>query len=197
MTTLPEPPAPSRRKMIAGLIALVLAAVVIVAGSALAMRKSWERSHPGDFKADPVYCELLTPETVHRLAPTSYGGRADTSSCTWAAPRAERPSGAGIHLLALRSNEKVSHAEVRRERTNLLGWEKDTVADVPGVGDEAFIRFSAPEGRAEIRAQVVFRRSNVVVYLSYKRADTDREAVRAGAIDAAREAAGRLKSATR
>ncbi|MFG2875398.1 hypothetical protein ACGFYU_10370 [Streptomyces sp. NPDC048337] len=51
---------------------------------------------------------------------------------------------------------------------------------------------AAPGGAAS--AQVCFRRSNMVVWVAYARGDADRQAARAGAVDAAREAAARLRT---
>lgn len=195
----PRPPRPLGRP--ATLLVLGLAALT---AAGFGGWRAWERAHPGEFTADPRYCELLTPQTVHRLVPTSYGGRADASACNWSAPREEGPNRAGIHLFAVRLTEELARKDLREQRGDQLVWDKDSVADVPGVGDEAFIRFrSSPSSSAPatpaagITAQVAFRRSNMVVTVAYARPDGDREAARAGAVDAAREAAGRLAAAVR
>ncbi|MFI8275648.1 hypothetical protein ACIGBH_12180 [Streptomyces sp. NPDC085929] len=197
MTTPPASPAPRPQVPLAVIIAICAFALLLIPFAGLAAWKSWERAHPGEFTADPPFCELLTPETVHRLVPTSYGGRADAASCSWSAPREEGPNRAGVHLLASRLTEELAGKDLRKQRGDLPGWEKNTVADVPGVGEEAFVRYQAQQSGGRITAQVTFRRSNMVVAVAYTRTDGDREAARAGAVDAAREAAGRLTTAGR
>nr|WSX48771.1 hypothetical protein OG409_07305 [Streptomyces sp. NBC_00974] len=58
-------------------------------------------------------------------------------------------------------------------------------------------RFRTADPERPAVAQVCFRLSNVRVDLTYTRADSDREAARAGAVDAAREAADHLKASVR
>ncbi|MDJ0344143.1 hypothetical protein QMK19_26415 [Streptomyces sp. H10-C2] len=52
-------------------------------------------------------------------------------------------------------------------------------------------RFRTPT-KGTFSAQVMLRRSNMVVSVDYTRTDNDRAKARTGAVDAAREALGRL-----
>ncbi|MBT2481516.1 hypothetical protein [Streptomyces sp. ISL-94] len=99
-----------------------------------------------------------------------------------------------VHLRPFRLTVDLAREDMREDRTDASGWEKDTVEDVPGIGDEAFLRFRKTVPGAPVSAQLCFRRSNMVVWLTYARSDDDRQAARAGAVDAAREAAARLRS---
>ncbi|MFD9724104.1 hypothetical protein [Streptomyces sp. NPDC059072] len=187
MTTPADPAKPSRRALV------TLTALLVVACAAFGAWRWWDRAREGEFRADPDFCRLVTPETVHRLVPEAYGGRADAASCSWAAPREKGEYRAGVHLFASRLTVDLARKDIREQRTvGELGWEKDTQEDLSGLGDEAFLRFRPPTPGKAITAQVVFRRSNVVISLAYARGDDDRQAARAGAIDAAREAAARL-----
>ncbi|MGG8409007.1 hypothetical protein ACM614_21635 [Streptomyces sp. 12297] len=181
-------PQPSRGALIAAI------ALIVMVLAAFGAWRWWDRAQEGEFRADPHFCGLVTPETIHRLVPTAYGGREDVSSCTWAAPREKGKYRASVHLFASRLNVELARKDVREDRTGgELGWERSTQEDLLGIGDEAFLRFQPPEPGKHITAQVVFRRSNMVVSLSYARADDNRQAVRAGVVDAAREAAALLK----
>ncbi|MCX5015037.1 hypothetical protein OG765_29315 [Streptomyces sp. NBC_00555] len=101
---------------------------------------------------------------------------------------------AGVHLFASRLIVDLAREDMREMRANgELGWEKDTVEDLPDLGDVAFLRFRPPTPGTSITAQVTFRRSNLVVSLAYTRSDDDRQAARAGAIDAARDTLARLR----
>ncbi|WP_329625238.1 hypothetical protein OG357_36845 [Streptomyces sp. NBC_01255] len=103
-------------------------------------------------------------------------------------------TGANVHLFASRLNVELAEKDMREQRTDgELGWEKDTQEDLLGLGDEALLRFRPPVPGKNITAQVFFRRSNMVISVAYARSDDDRQAARAGAIDAAREAAALLK----
>ncbi|HEY9372511.1 hypothetical protein [Streptomyces sp.] len=185
MTT---PAQPSRRAFIA------LIASTVIALAAFGAWRWWDRTQDGEFSADPSFCRLVTPETIHRLVPESYGGREDTASCTWSAPREKGKYRANVHLFASRLDVELAQKDMREQRGGgELGWEKGTQEDLIGLGDEAFLRFQPPTPGKNITAQVVFRRSNVVISLAYARSDDDRQAARAGAIDAAREAAALLK----
>ncbi|MGW6690198.1 hypothetical protein [Streptomyces sp. NPDC054961] len=197
MTTPPDGPARRPFRERAALIAFVLISVLVVAGCGLAAWKHWQRSHPGDFTADPHPCELVSPQTVHRLVPTSYGGRDDHGSCSWSAAREEGPKGGGVFLQSFVLTEKLALEDLREERETTSGWEKTTPAEIPGVGDEAFLRFRTADPERPAVAQVCFRLSNVRVDLTYTRADSDREAARAGAVEAAREAADLLRASVR
>lgn len=188
MTTPADPARPSRRALVA------LAALLVVVFAALGAWRWWDRAREGDFRADPDFCRLVTPETIHRLVPEAYGGRADAASCSWAAPREKGTYRANVHLFASRLTVDLARKELREERTGgELGWEKDTQEDLSGVGDEAFLRFRPPTPGKAVTAQVVFRRSNMVISVAYARSDDDRRAARSGALDAAREAAARLR----
>lgn len=125
--------------------------IVVPAGGFLGW-KYWQLNHPGDFTADPRPCELLSPETVHRLVPASYGARAENGSCSWAAPREEGSNRAGIFLQPSRVTESLAVKDLREERENLMGWEQTTPAVVPGLADEAFIRFRTPDPAPRHRA---------------------------------------------
>ncbi|MFF8381039.1 hypothetical protein ACF07V_33450 [Streptomyces sp. NPDC015661] len=185
MTT---PARPSRR----GLIGAALLIVVVTAS--IASWRWWDRAQDGEFSADPSFCTLVTPETIHRLVPEAYGGRKDVASCTWAAPREKGKYRAGVHLFASRLNVDLAHEDFRDLRAeDEPGWEKNTQEDLLGLGTEAFLRFRPPVPGKTITAQVVFRRSNMVISVAYTRSDDDRQAARAGAIDAAREAAALLR----
>ncbi|WP_369145167.1 hypothetical protein [Streptomyces sp. R44] len=185
MTT---PAEPSRRAVIA------LIALIVMAFAAFGAWRWWDRAQDGDFSADPELCRLVTPGTIHRLVPEAYGGREDAASCTWSAPREKGKYRANVHLFASRLNVELARNDLREERADGgPGWEKDTQEDLIGLGDEAFLRFRPPTPGKNITAQVVFRRSNMVISLAYARSDDDRQAARAGAIDAAREAAGLLR----
>ncbi|MFE2283014.1 hypothetical protein ACFXDJ_02380 [Streptomyces sp. NPDC059443] len=199
MTTPPgrRPGRRPARLRLSTLTSLLLMALIVVPSCGFLGWKYWQLEHPGDFTADPRPCELLSPQTVHRLTPTSYGGRLESGSCSWAAPRAEGPNRSGIFLRPSRVTESLAVKNLREERDDLLGWEETTPAVVTGVGDEAFIRFRTPDPARPATAQVCFRLSNLVVTLTYTRADSDREAARAGAVDAAREAAERLRASVR
>ncbi|WP_371618899.1 hypothetical protein [Streptomyces sp. NBC_00454] len=194
MTTPPGKPARLRP---AALTSLLLMALVVLPICGFLGWKYWQLDREGDFTADPRPCALLSPETVHRLVPTSYGGRDESGSCSWSAPRAEGPNRGGIFLQPFRVTESLAVKDLREERENLLGWEQTTPAVVPGVGDEAFIRFRTPDPERRATAQVCFRLSNLMVILTYTRSDSDREAARAGAVDAAREAAALLRESVR
>lgn len=196
MTTPPGRPARRSFRERASLVAFLLIAVLIVAGLSLAGWKHWQRAHPGDFSAEPRSCGLVSAQTVHRLVPTSYGGREDRGSCSWPTPREEGPNRAGLLLRATVLTEDLAVEDLHEERANTLGWEKKAPADVGGIGEEAFVRLRADPERPAV-AQVCFRLSNMVVHLTYTRADTDREAARAGAVDAAREAAENLRASVR
>ncbi|MFC9292608.1 hypothetical protein ACFTWH_09950 [Streptomyces sp. NPDC057011] len=174
---------------------LVVALLLLVAAAAgFGAWRWWERAQAGEFTADPHSCELVTPETIHRLVPTALGGREDAGACTWSAPRVEGTYRSNVHLLPFRLTVDLAREDLRETRADETGWEKDTAEDVPGIGEEAFLRFrKAPPG-GPASAQVCFRRSNMVVWVAYARADDDRRAARAGAIDAAREAASRLRA---
>lgn len=197
VTTPPGRPArrPSRER--AALIAFVLIAVFVVAGGGLVAWKHWQRSHPGEFTAGLHPCELVSPQTVHRLVPTSYGGREDHGSCSWSAPREESPKRAGVFLQSFVLTEDLAAEDLRKVRGEALGWEKTAPEDVPGIGDGAFVRFRATDPERPAVAQVCFRLSNARIDVTYTRADSDREAARAGAVDAAREAADHLKASVR
>ncbi|MFE6068684.1 hypothetical protein [Streptomyces sp. NPDC056525] len=183
-----RPAAPSRPAFVAAL------ALIVVTLAAFWAWRWWEGRQEGEFKADPQFCELVTPETIHRLVPEAYGGREDVVSCTWAAPREKGKYRANVHLFASRLNVELAQEDMRELRIDgELGWEKGTQEDLLGIGDEAFLRFSPPVPGKNITAQVVFRRSNMVIYLAYARSDDDRQAARAGAVDAARETAALLK----
>lgn len=197
MTTPPGRPARRPFRERASLIAFVLIAVLVVAGCGLAAWKHWQRSHPGDFTADPHPCELVSPQTIYRLVPTSYGGRDDHGSCSWAAAREEGPGRGGVFLQSFVLTENLALEGLRADRENTLGWEKAGPADLPGVGDEAFIRFRTADPERPAVAQVCFRLSNARIDITYTRADSDREAARAGAVDAAREAAEHLEASVR
>ncbi|WP_328301898.1 hypothetical protein OG389_31290 [Streptomyces sp. NBC_00435] len=197
MTTPPGRPARRPPRERATLIALVLIAPLLAAGLALAAWKHWQRTHPGDFAAEPHSCELVSPQTVHRLVPTSYGGRDGDGSCSWSAPREEGPNRASVFLRAFVVTEELAAEDLREDRANTLGWEKTTPTEVTGIGDQAFVRFRSSAPERPVAAQVCFRLSNMVVNVTYTRADTDREAARAGALDAAREAADHLKASVR
>lgn len=199
VTTPPSSPEPRPLRGRGTLVALILIMLFLVSGLGFALWKQWERSHPGDFTADPHYCELVSPQTVYRLVPTSYGGRLDKGSCSWSAPREKGSPRDGIFLQAGRLTEDLAVKHLREERGNLLGWEKNAPENVSGIGDEAFIRFRTPdpEGKHPAVAAVDFRLSNLVVTVTYTRPDTDREAARAGAIEAAREASDHLKASVR
>ncbi|MCX5613148.1 hypothetical protein OHB39_37300 [Streptomyces sp. NBC_00047] len=178
---------PSRR----GLIGTVLLVAIVTA--AVLSWQWWDRSQEGEFSSDPKFCELVASETIHRLVPESYGGREDIASCTWAAPREKGKYRAGVHLFASRLIVDLAREDMREMRANdELVWEKDTVEDLPDLGDVAFLRFPPTLGTS-ITAQVTFRRSNLVVSLAYTRSDDDRQAARAGAIDAARDTVARLR----
>lgn len=189
VTTPAKPAAPSRRALAAAI------ALIVIPLAAFGAWRWWDRAQEGDFKADPQpYCRLVTPETIHRLVPESYGGREDVASCTWAAPREKGKYRANVHLFASRLDVELAQKDMREQRADSAPlWEKGTQEDVIGLGDEAFLRFRPPVPGKNITAQVVFRRSNMVISVAYARSDDDRHAARAGAIDAAREAAALLK----
>lgn len=127
---------PSRR----GLIGTVLLVAIVTA--AVLSWQWWDRSQEGEFSSDAKFCELVASETIHRLVPESYGGREDIASCTWAAPREKGKYRAGVHLFASRLIVDLAREDMREMRANgELGWEKDTVEDLPGRGDVAFLRF--------------------------------------------------------
>ncbi|MFF0428126.1 hypothetical protein ACFYUJ_27455 [Streptomyces sp. NPDC004520] len=154
----------------------------------------WDRAREGELRADPNFCELVAPETIHRLVPDAYGGREDVASCTWAAPRKTGEYRAGVHRFASRLNVDLAREDFRDQRAEVEpGWEMNTQEDLLGVGEEAFLRFRPPTPGKTITAQVVFRRSNMVISIAYTRSDDDRQAARAGVIDAAREAATLLR----
>ncbi|MBT2472164.1 hypothetical protein J7E97_30985 [Streptomyces sp. ISL-66] len=197
MTTPPGGPARRPLRERVSLIALVLIALFIVAGCALAGWKHWQRSHPGDFTAGLRPCELVSPQTIHRLVPTSYGGRDDHGSCSWSAAREKGTERGGVFLQSFVLTEDLALDGLRDDRANTLGWEKTAPADLPGIGDEAFVRLRTADPERPAVAQVCFRLSNVRVDVTYTRADSDREAARAGAADAAREAADHLKASVR
>ncbi|WP_405486966.1 hypothetical protein [Streptomyces sp. NBC_00096] len=197
MTTPPGRAAPRQFRARATLIALVLIGLLLATGLSLVAWKHWQRNHPGDFTAAPHSCELLSPQTVHRLVPTSYGGRDGEGSCSWSAPREEGPNRAGVFLQAFVVTEELAAEDLREDRANTLGWEKTAPAEATGIGDEAFLRSRTTAPERPAAAQVCFRLSNMVVNVTYTRADTDREAARAGALDAAREAADHLGASVR
>ncbi|MFJ4775751.1 hypothetical protein [Streptomyces sp. NPDC088762] len=176
----------------AGLVVLVL--LILVPAAGLGAWRWWERARAGEFTADPHSCELVTPQTIHRLVPTALGGREDAGACTWAAPRVQGTYRSNVHLRPFRLTVDLAREDMREDRADASGWETDTVEDVPGIGEEAFLRFRKTSPGDPVSAQLCFRRSNLVLWLTYARSDDDRQAARAGAIDAAREAAGRLRS---
>ncbi|MFD2011915.1 hypothetical protein [Streptomyces narbonensis] len=183
-----QPTAPSRLAFAAAIT------LIVVTLAAFWTWRWWDGEQEGEFKADPQFCELVTPETIHRLVPEAYGGREDVASCTWSAPREKGKYRANVHLFASRLNVELAQEDMREQRADgEPGWEKDTQEDLLGLGDEAFLRFSPPVPGKNITAQVVFRRSNIVIYLAHARSDDDRQAARAGVVDAAREAAALLK----
>ncbi|MDV5147347.1 hypothetical protein R1T08_25025 [Streptomyces sp. SBC-4] len=197
MTIPPEaagPVVPTRSAAPSRLVFAAAIALIVVTLGAFWTWRWWEGEQEGEFKADPQFCELVTPETIHRLVPEAYGGREDVASCTWAAPREKGKYRANVHLFASRLNVELAEKDMREHAADgELGWEKGSQEDLLGIGDEAFLRFSPPVPGKNITAQVVFRRSNMVIYLAYARSDDDRQAARAGAVDAAREAAALLK----
>ncbi|MFB7592452.1 hypothetical protein [Streptomyces sp. NPDC056169] len=188
--TIPSSSAAPSRLAFASVVALI-----VVTLAAFWAWRWWDGEQEGEFAADPrAYCGLVTPETIHRLVPEAYGGREDTASCTWAAPREKGKYRANVHLLASRLDVELAEEDMREQRTDgEPGWEKGTPEDLIGLGDEAFLRFRPPVPGKNITAQVVFRRSNMVISVAYARGDDDRQAARAGAIDAAREAASLLR----
>ncbi len=174
------------------LIAAVL--LIVVVSASVTSWRWWERRQAGEFTRNPYYCELVAPETIHRLLPTAYGGREDLGSCTWAAPREKGVYRANVHLRASRLTVETARENYREQRSGKeRGWEKGTQEDLPGLGEEAFLRFGPTDPGKNITAQVVFRRSNLLITITYARSDDDREAVRAGAIDAARDAVAHLR----
>lgn len=179
-------PSASRQVLTAGAIFIVL---VVAVGS----WRWWDQSRNGEFEADPSYCALVSPLTVHRLIPNLASEREDTVSCTWAAPREKRIPRANVHLLALRmATVDTAQRDISRERDEYgKFWERGTLEALSGLGDEAFVRFRETTD-ISISAQVMFRRSNMVVSVQYSRSDNDRAKARAGAIDAARDAMDRL-----
>ncbi|MBT2452253.1 hypothetical protein J7F03_35390 [Streptomyces sp. ISL-43] len=197
MTTPPGRPARRPFREWASLIALVVIGLLVITSLSFVGWKHWQRNHTGDFSAEPHSCELVTPQTIHRLVPTSHGGRDGKGSCSWSAPREEGPKRTGVFLQAFVVTEDLAVEELHEDRDNTLGWEKAPPADVTGIGDEAFIRFRTADPERPAVAQVCFRLSNMVVNITYTRADSDREAARAGAVDAAREAADHLRASVR
>lgn len=197
MTIPPEaagPVVPTRSAAPSRLVFAAAIALIVLTLTAFWAWRWWEGEQEGEFKADPRFCELVTPETIHRLVPEAHGGREDMASCTWAAPREKGKYRASVHLFASRLNVELAEKDMREQRTDgELGWEKDTQEDLLGLGDEAILRFRPPVPGENITAQVFFRRSNMVISVAYARSDDDRQAARAGAIDAAREAAALLK----
>ncbi|MEU2240412.1 hypothetical protein ABZ572_13545 [Streptomyces sp. NPDC018338] len=191
-TTPTSAPAPPPAKLSRRAFVTWIALTVLVF-SAFGAWRWWDRAQDGEFRADPHFCGLVTPETIHRLVPEAYGGREDTASCTWAAPREKGKYRANVHLFASRLDVELAEKDMREQRAGgEPGWEKGTQEDLIGLGDEAFLRFRPPTPGKNITAQVVFRRSNMVISLAYARSDDDRQAARAGAVDAAREAAALL-----
>lgn len=167
--------------------------IVVVSAAVTSWRWS-ERRQAVDFTRDPYFCGLVAPETIHRLLPTSYGGPEDIGSCTWAAPREKGLYRANVHLRASRLTVDLARENFREQRSgDELGWEKDTQEDLPGLGEEAFLRFKPPTPGKSITAQVVFRRSNMLITIAYARSDDDCQAARTGAIDAARDAVTQLR----
>ncbi|MCX5392211.1 hypothetical protein [Streptomyces sp. NBC_00094] len=195
MTIPSEPVVPAQPAATSRLAFAAAIALIVVTLAAFWTWRWWDGKQEGEFAADPKpFCSLVTPETIHRLVPESYGGREDVASCTWSAPREKGKYRANVHLFASRLNVELAEEDMREQRADgELGWEKGTQEDLLGLGDEAFLRFSPPVPGKNITAQVVFRRSNVMIYLAYARSDDDRAAARAGAVDAAREAAALLK----
>lgn len=182
------PARPSRRAFAWAL------ALIVIPFAAFGTWRWWDRAQDGDFTSDPSLCRLVTPETIHRLVPESYGGREDVASCTWSAPREKGKYRANVHLFASRLDVELAEKDMREQRTSGEPlWEKDTQEDLLGLGDEAFLRYRPPTPGRNVTAQVVFRRSNMVISVAYARSDDDRGAARAGAVDAAREAAALLK----
>ncbi|MDV9190921.1 hypothetical protein R6L23_22355 [Streptomyces sp. SR27] len=47
-------------------------ALIVVTLAAFWAWRWWEGEREGEFKADPQFCELVTPETIHRLVPEAY-----------------------------------------------------------------------------------------------------------------------------
>ncbi|MGW6706422.1 hypothetical protein ACWGDE_16215 [Streptomyces sp. NPDC054956] len=197
MTTPPGRPARPTFRERASLVAFVLLGVVLVTGLSFAGWKHWQRTHPGDFTAEPHGCALVSPGTIHRLVPTSYGGREEKGSCSWSAPREEGAKRAGVFLQSFVLTEDLAAKSLREDRNDNMIWEKAAPEDVVGIGDEAFLRFRTSDPERPAVAQVCFRLSNMVVNVTYTRADTDRAAARSGALDSAREAAAYLKWSVR
>lgn len=186
----PDPPAKPSRLALAAAIGLL-----VVPLAAFGAWRWWDGAQEGEFTADPQpFCRLVTPETIHRLVPESYGGREDVASCTWSAPREKGKYRANVHLFVSRLDVELAEKDMREQRADEGPlWEKGTKEDLLGLGDEAFLRFRPPVPGKTITAEVVFRRSNVVISVAYSRSDDDRQAARGGAVDAAREAVALLR----
>lgn len=168
---------------------LTTAAIAAVLVAAVFCWRWWDQSRSGEFGADPRYCELVSAQTIHRLVPDAAAGRAGTGHCVWAAPHELNRS--GVLLDAFRNSTPDDARDTFAHSRDDSLWERGTMEDVPGLGDEAFIRFRTPTDTT-FSAQVVFRRSNMVVFVDYTRTDKERAKARAGVIDAAGEALDRL-----
>lgn len=173
---------------------LALAAVVVALIGAVVGYRAWDHARKGVFDAAPRACGLISGETVHRLVPENLGERPGQKEiCTWSTPKKKGSSRTSpwIHVLAFRTYVAGAKEGFRSSRDEELGWERDSVQPLRGIGDEAYLRFRRDLG-GSVTAEITFRRSNVVVHVQYARADDDRTAARAGVLEAATEAGSRL-----
>ncbi|MEU0572677.1 serine/threonine-protein kinase [Nonomuraea sp. NPDC005983] len=160
-------------------------------------------------------CRLLTAGQVAKLAPGVGKGRRDGDSCEWTA----RGKGISVQAMDLQDlqdkwaggpdDAELQYANYRNVRGQParmswswpeIGLEKPVtqprvnVADLEGIGDEAFTyEYAAPQGKAE-HITVIFRLSNVNVEVEYVDVSKigDNAAMREAARNAARWAARAL-----
>lgn len=146
---------------------------------------------PTFFAKAPDPCSLISEERAGRLYLAASPSRKKTS-CDWSAADPKAPGSLRNTLeitLVREPKAELAHATYLRLRSNDA---KDTrvvsaPADVPGLGDEAYV-FQLSNGHSSVNSVVVLRAGNIVTALQYHRftvPDTDGRG-RAGALQAAR-----------
>ncbi|MFD9358476.1 hypothetical protein [Streptomyces sp. NPDC060031] len=176
---------PRRARTAIGVLALVLVAVVAW--------QLWKQSKQGDFASDPDPCALVSTQTVRRLVPVEPEPEEKRAMayCTWAPAKVAGGGPPTVQVQVTRLWLDEAHTSFLRTKAEPEGKAGPMTTDLTDFGDEAFIRYRYIAG-SNGAAEVVFRRSNVVVSVRYSPADGDSEKAGAGAVAAAAEAADRL-----
>ncbi|WP_411101388.1 hypothetical protein [Streptomyces sp. cmx-4-9] len=175
-------------------VVAVFAVMVVAVAAALGVWWYQGRAQQGEFASAPRPCPLVSAGTADRLL----GGRTEAveslSSCSWggAGLRADAQPVLQVQVTRMTVDEARDH--FRRTKAEPMGKAGPMAADLSDFGDEAFVRPRYPAG-GRFTTEVHFRRSNVVVAVRYAPVEGDADQARAGAYDAAADAAARLDRA--